>query len=196
MPARSILIRLSRSILLCSLLCAAGCTTYEYNIVQPPDLRRQIGHDRDVVLNAGPLKYRMRAVEDRLVVRIYNVSRDTLRLLGDQSAIITPDGQSLPMRGRMLPAGSYMKLILPPMPKVEPRGGFQIGLGFGVASGYAGPELGGYYGPAWDQPQYVAVYDDPPWQWPVNQDVRVILAYQGAGQNTVTQEWVFRKVKK
>jgi hypothetical protein len=187
-----------RAIFVVSLLALTGCATYEYDIVQPPGVRRHIGHDQDTVIASPPVEYRMRAVEDRLVVRMFNRSNQGLRLVPEQSSVVDPSGQAHPVRGAHLPPGSYTKLVLPPVPHwvpTSPRYGFGMGYGTGF---YRGPLLDdewGYYEPWWDEPQYMAVYEpgESPWNWPADSDVRLVLTFQRGNEGPFTQEWTIRK---
>lgn len=177
------------------LICLSGCATYRFDIVNPPDLPRPIGHDQDTVLNVNAMEYRFRAVEDRLVARIYNRGRETVRLLGDQSTVVDPEGQSHPLRGTPLPPGSFMKVVLPPALHVEPTGP-SIGFGFGYSSGYGGPGRGSGMG-IYDPASGATTYSDgqATWEWPANKSARLILVFQIGNGRAFTQEWAFAKRK-
>jgi hypothetical protein len=189
-------------LLLASLLLftLTGCATYEYDIVRPPDLRLHVFHDRDLVIQRAPLEYRLRAYEDRLVVRIYNSTQDTLKLVGDQSTVVDPTGQSHPLRGTAILPGTYIKLILPPAPHIEPAGpSVTFGMTYGVGywhHPYYGPYWYGGY-PYWNEPRYIVVYEagESYWTWHGETDVRVVLTFQRGNDVPFTQEWVFHRKK-
>ena len=185
-------------------LSAGGCVRYEYDIVRPPDLARHIREDRDLIIHRPPLEYRMRSVENYLVIRVFNPTPEPIRLLGDQSFVIDPYGQSHPLQGQTIAPGTYIKLIFPPpRPQVEPTGptiGFGVGMGFGRAWGY-GPGRWGYWGydayydPYWDYPRYYTVYSGNAvyWNWTGQSDVRVSMVYQRPDQKPFTQDWLFHR---
>jgi hypothetical protein len=142
----------------------------------------------------------MIAVEDRLVMRIYNNSDDPVELLGSQSSAVDPKGQSHPLRSQSIASHSFIKLIFPPLrPHVE-REGPSIGIGFGVigsAHRHRVPDDFGfddfnYY----DEPRYLDIVEDDSlyWDWDGETQIRVLLAFQRAGQR-FTHEFVFRRVK-
>lgn len=182
-----------RAIFVASLLACCGCATYEYDIVQPPEFRRHIGHDKDTVVDVPPVEYRMIAVEDRLSVRVYNRSDQALRLVGERSSVVDPSGQAHPVRGANLPPGSYTNLVLPPMPHWVPAGP-----AYGFGGYYRGPMLydgWGYYEPWWDEPPYVMAYapGESPWEWPPDSDVRLVLVFQRGNEQPFTRQWTIRK---
>src|SRR5947208_16768114 len=75
-------------LLLLITLCG-GCAHYEYEILNPPDLRQHIG-EKEVVVRADPLQYRLLAYEDHLVVQIFNPTGDVIEFLGEQSTLVDP----------------------------------------------------------------------------------------------------------
>src|SRR5215207_3085901 len=105
-------------LLLFGAFVTTGCARYEYTLTQPPDLARHIGAQSDQVVDVDPLQYRLRTVDNRLVVRIYNQTDEPIELLGDKSFVVDPDGQSRPLRGQTIAPHAFMKLIFPP---IRPR---------------------------------------------------------------------------
>jgi hypothetical protein len=97
--------------LLC-LLCS-GCASYEYELTQPPP-GKHIGADDFVTLDFKPLRYRLRTVENRLVMLIDNPTADSILLVGERSVIVDPAGGSHPLLSQTIAPGTYIKLILPP----------------------------------------------------------------------------------
>src|SRR5881394_1297012 len=85
-----------------SLILMTGCARYEFDLVQPQDLARHIGSQSDETVRVDPLEYRMRAVENRLVVRIFNPTTDPITLAGDKSYVVDPAGQSHPLRAQTI----------------------------------------------------------------------------------------------
>src|SRR5437879_2762117 len=115
-------------------LLAGGCAKYEYNLVKPPDLARHISANTDTVFTLDPLEYRLRTVENRLVMRAFNPTSDVIELVGPKCSVVDPDGQSHPLRSQSIAPQSFIKLIFPPpRPQVyEPYYGPYWGVGLGV----------------------------------------------------------------
>jgi hypothetical protein len=215
-----ILLRM-RFLILLILLCATGCTHFEYELVKPPDLAQHIGTKEDVTFAREPLEYRLRSYEDRLVIRIYNNADDPVQLIGEQSAVVDPQGQSHPLRSATIESHSFIKLIIPPIPPtVEPYGP-SIGIGFGMVAQRDEPSSTqtdaplylmldghhfrrGYYGVSyWDPwpydyyaPRYYAVYDQTTWwQWKGEGEARVALTF-ARNDKTFRDEFTFKRVKR
>jgi hypothetical protein len=183
-----------------------GCARYEFDLVHPPDLARHVGADKPVEVTLDPLTYQLQTTESRLVMRIHNPTDGPVRLLGDQSVVVDPHGQSHPLRSQAIAAGSYIKLIFPPLrPTLEPRGPV-IGIGVGgyVSSGGSyyhhryvhGGAFG--YDPVLDGPRYYSLYDPGDaayWEWDGEGEARVVLVYQRGDQKPFSHEFVFRRRK-
>jgi hypothetical protein len=180
-----------------------GCYHYEYRIVSPPDFQRRIFADRELVVHRDPMEYRFLAEQDLLVIRIFNPTQEPIQLLGQQSSVVDPHGQSHPLLGQVIPPGAYIKLILPPMPRYEvvsaPHAsvGFGFGYGFHHHGYYGGWYAPIWYDPGWDEPRYVAVYEPGQsyWRWDGPGDVRLILTLQRGPNQPVTHDWSFVRVK-
>src|SRR5688572_29923198 len=82
----SVMNTVTRALTLVVLLWLSGCARYEYQVLRPLELSGHIGAKEDRIATIDPLEYRFRGVENRLVVRIFNLSDDAIQLLGDQSA--------------------------------------------------------------------------------------------------------------
>ena len=86
---------------------------------------------------------------------IFNPTGDAITLLGDQSSVVDPRGQSHPLRTQSIAPAAFIKLILPPMRPVyraNPSIGIGVGVGFSRAY-YNRFGYGGVYDPLWDEPQ-------------------------------------------
>ena len=193
-----------RSLLLFAalLVTTSGCARYEYDIVRPPEAQQHVGGQRDTVVALDPLMYRMRSVENHLVVRIHNPTSDRIQLLGAESFVVDPHGESHPMRAQTIAPHSFIKLILPPPPpEVAPAGPsiqFGIGAGFGAAYPYSYGYFDPFYDPVWDRPRYYAVYEPGGafyWEWPGESDVRLNLVFQRDEQKPFSHEFVFHRRK-
>lgn len=177
-----------------------GCAQYEFDVIKPPLApgEQRIGTKDDVVFEIEPIRYRMRTVENRLVIRAFNPNAEPVELVGSQSAVVDPTGQSRPVKGQVLPPGAFVKLILPPMPPeyVSDDGvrvGGMGGAGYGPAVGRAEFGLGGY-----DQAAEYTLRDGGQvyWDWDGETEVRVVLVFK-MGEKTFNHELQFgkRKVK-
>jgi hypothetical protein len=188
-------------------MAGTGCATYEFDLVRPPELTRHIGRSIDAVVQVEPLEYRMRSVDNRLVVRVFNPTNDPIELVGPKCSVVDPNGQSHPLPSQSIAPGSFVKLIFPPMrPRVyDPYYGPTWNTGMGA---------GGYYrvgdGPASpatprpiphphfsSPPRYLVVYDDGDpyyWDWKGQSEVRAILAFR-QGETEFRHEFVFRRRK-
>lgn len=184
------------------LFLASGCAHYEYDIASPADLAQHIGAKTEQVIHRDPLEYRLRAVEDRLVMHIFNSSNDPITLLGDKSYVIAPSGQSHPLRSQTIAPHTFIRLILPPMHPFYREGGPTFGIGFGIASGYGyrgyrhyDPFFYDYYDYAW--PRYFSYYDPSDaiyWTWEGENDVRLHLVFQ-RDKETFSQDFTFHRKK-
>ena len=208
--------RASRAILVLSLLlCVGGCASYEYDLTQPADLRRHVGTKTDTVVPIDPLEYRLRTVDNRLVMRIFNPTDEAIQLIGERSTVVDPDGQSHPLRAQTIAPHSFIKLVLPPLkPYVyDPGPTFGFGVGTHVGSAY-GPYYspfyspyyypyyshywyGAPYGPTYYEPRYFYVYDEGDnryWDWKGETDARMTLVF-ARGEKQFTHELAFHRKK-
>jgi len=193
-----------------------GCAHYEYDIVEPPELARHVGEGEQVV-PVDPLEYRMRTVENRLVIHVINPTDEPVTLIGPQSYIVSPGGQSHPLRPQTIAPHTFIPLILPPMrPYYYDPGRPTWGFGFGVvgvgghfhdgghhrgrvyySAGYYDPY---FYGPPYiyGPPYYMVVDEADPiyWEWKGESDVRLHLVYQrGNNAKTFSDDFTFHRKK-
>src|SRR4051812_27378312 len=131
--ARSrIMTHMLKSFLSLLLVClAVGCTRYEYDITQPADLATHIGKN-EVTVPREPFRYRMQVVENHLIMMIDNPTNDSFQLLGEQSSVVDPTGQSHPLRTVVMAPNSFIKLIFP---LERPRYYYPSGPTFGIGVG-------------------------------------------------------------
>jgi hypothetical protein len=186
------------SSLLILLLLAGGCTKYEFDLTDPPDLATHIARNKETILKRDELEYRMQAVENRLLMHVVNPTDDPIELMGPQSTAVDPTGQSHPFRSQTIAPHSFVKLILPPMP-VYYRTGPTFGIGVGIHA-YRDPYP---YGPAfedptmWDRPTYFAVVDESEtffWEWEGEGEARIRLTFR-RGREEFHHNFVFRRKK-
>ena len=192
---------------LVAVILIGGCARYEFDLIEPKQFARHIGPKTDTIIPIDPFEYRMRSVDNRLVIRIFNPSDDTILLLGENSTAVDPDGESHALRSQTIAPRSFIKLVLPPMRMrvYDPGPTFGLGVGYGVSQYYARdpwyfypyPPPYNYY-PAYDpwyyqrsydyysEPRYFYVYDDNDtrfWEWNGESEVRLNLVY---ARNPVT----------
>lgn len=186
-------------------LSLAGCTRYEYDVVQPPELAGHVGTQSWLALRRDPLEYYLRTSDNRLVMRIYNRGEAQVKLLGADSAAVDPRGESHPLVSATIPPGSYVTRIFPPPRPTMQRTGPSVG--FGVGAGYAGASHGHpyhhhhypYHYYASDlEPRYYTVYDPNDrtyFDWPGETSMRFLFAFQREGAEPIRHEFLIRKRK-
>jgi hypothetical protein len=177
------------------LLCvAAGCANYEFDVVRPQDSAKHVGKSEDAIVKLDPLEYRLRTIDGRLVIRIFNPTDDNVSLLGDRSSVVAPDGQSHPLQSQSIAPNSYGKLILPPQrPQIE-RTGPSFGIGFGTVIGDR-RRFNTLQGDTFDEPRYFTIVDDSNlyWNWDGESQVRIRLFYDRNGRNFSDEMVIARK---
>jgi len=179
-----------------------GCAHFEYELTSPADLSRHIGFKEDEVIQRDPLEYRLRAVEDRLVMSIYNPTNDSIGLLGDRSYVVSPGGQSHPIRSQTIAPHTFIKLILPPMRPFYQDSGPTFGIGIGLSSGYGYRgyrRYDSFYHGFYDYgyPRYISYYDPADatyWNWEGESDVRIHLVFE-RNKETFAQDFAFHRKK-
>ncbi len=204
--------RASSPVLVLLLVSAGGCASYEYDLTQPADLRRHVATKTDTIVPIDPLEYRLRTVDNRLVMRIFNPTDDAIQLLGERSTVVDPSGQSHPLRAQTMAPHSFIKLIFPPIkPYVyDPGPTFGFGVGTHIGSAYGPRCAPGFYPyspyyysryPSYDsfyyEPRYLYVSDDVDnryWSWDGESDARMTLVFQ-RGDKQFTHELGFHRRK-
>ena len=191
-------------LVLTMLLLAGGCARYEYDIVEPQDLAGRVGTKSPVVLPVEPIRYEARTYSDRLVLFVHNESDEPLKLLGEDSFVVDPRGESHPMPTRTIAPASSTKLIFPPVRPTFRHSGtsFGFGVGVGVSRNYGrrGYYRGGFAGDPYfydDYPRYYALQDDGTLYWDWGGDgtvVKLRLVYQ-SGDKRFHHDFTFRRVK-
>jgi hypothetical protein len=202
------------ALFVCIISGAGGCAKYEYDLVEPREMSRHVGRSVDAVVDIDPFTYRLRSVDNRLVMRVYNNTDESIELLGDKSTVVDPDGQSHPLRSQAIAPKSFIKLIFPPpRPQVYDSSGptFGVGVGYGMrVDAIPGPPPDGLPDrrdfhtlyPLWepyfrDEPRYISVVDESDtyyWNWKGVGESRVNLVYR-RGEGEIRHAFVFRRVK-
>ncbi len=96
-------------------LCLDGCTTYRYRIVQPTSGTPPISA-QPATIHYDPLDYRLYRFRERLAMHVTNPTADRIVLLGNRSFVVDPNGESHPIRERVLGPHSFTQFLLPPIP--------------------------------------------------------------------------------
>jgi hypothetical protein len=172
-----------------TLLGVGGCASTTFDIVNPPEFARRISSDSDTLVEMKPLAYRFTVVEDRLVARIYNPGDEAISILGPDSYVVDPQGQSHVVTSQTIPAGAFVKLILPPLPPDRTPTG--PSLSFEVSSS----------GLTMDNPQPKlerpgvggAVVDT--WSWPADGTVKLNFRYRIGNKEPFTHSFSIRRHK-
>jgi hypothetical protein len=184
-------------------LFLTGCAEYQYDLVQPPALARHVGPTQTIVPN-GPLVYRLQSYDSYLIMLIENPTNDPIRLDGQRSVIIDPQGESHPVFSQTIAPHTFIKLILPPSPAVmyswdDPYYGWP-GYGYGGYGRFGRYRYwrGGYY--YYGGPSYVEVYQPPDpfyFDWEGETDVNLNLIFERAvpGAPPFQQSFVFHRRK-
>ena len=168
-------------------LSLTGCQAYRYRVVQPntgpPPVTVQ-----PVTIHYEPLEYRLSQDRNRLAMMITNPTGDRIALLGNRSFAVDPQGESHPLRDRVLAPHSYTRMLLPPVPFTYAYPDYYAygpyGPGWGYWGGWWDPYWGPWYGPGyWGSPpmtyeQILTQYD---WKWKSGQ-ARLRLTYERAGK--------------
>jgi hypothetical protein len=179
------------------LTLVSGCARYEYQLTQPPDLAVHVGTKSDAVVARDPLEYRLRTVDNLLVMRVFNRADAPVQMLGDQSTVVDPRGQSHPLRNQGIAPQRFIKLFFPPPRPRYYQPGPTFGFGVGTVIGCR-------------RVQRDVLLDEPPggavylmsdggdgayyWDWDGEGEIRLDLAYQSGDRNW-RDEFTIRRVK-
>ena len=157
-----------------------------------------MGEDRDVILSRGPLLYRLRSYQNHLVIQIQNETSQPLQLLGGQSFVVDPDGQSHPLDEQTIApnrSSSWCCRQLCPRLRGRTRRWLrarrQLGLRAGIRRFLENPLL--------VRPGYCASadLDNRFWKWEGESNVQLSLTFGHAGSKAepFTQAFVFHRHK-
>lgn len=167
----------------------AGCSQSQYLVVEPEPFARTVGLEHTFIARP-PLDYQLFTENGRLRVRAVNNTDSPIKILGEESWLVDPTGQSHSLRNQSIPAGSFVAWTMPPR---RPRVG-GAGIGVGVGGGSDGAFGGIGVGRHWhDSEPYMGTDDPPYYDWTTG-DVRLHLAIERAGERH-DQEFVFRRQK-
>jgi hypothetical protein len=184
--------------LLAVAMLAGGCRTYTYRVVQPPPPSQTID-EQYVTVQCEPLEYRFKREGKRLLMRIVNPTDQRIALLGNNSYVMNPAGESHPLPPQVLAPHGYASLLLPPKPIMaavpEPPGwGWSWGPGFPTFGPpvYGDFYYGFYYAPPPRTYQLVTPYD---WQWGTGTALFHLL-YERDGKTFEQELHIVRETRK
>jgi len=200
MGMRNSLLLLLTFLITALLAGGSGCTRYEYDIINPPDLAAHIAKT-EVIVPREPFQYRMLVVENHLVMLVDNPTDEPFQLLGEQSSVVDPHGQSHPLRPMAIAPHSYAKLIFPnERPRYYYPSGPTFGIGVGAVVTHQHHDHRHYLlDPSNDEeePVYLDVVDDNAlyWDWSGEGEMRLTIQYQRANDKPFVHDWVIRRSK-
>ncbi|HEX4055589.1 MAG TPA: hypothetical protein VHX86_15095 [Tepidisphaeraceae bacterium] len=176
-----------------TVLSAAGCAQYGFDIRGDGGQQAlHVGTSPDTLLADDPLRYRMRALDGRLIIWIANPTPDPIELLGDKSSITDPDGIDHPLHDQIIAPLSSIKEVLPPLENSaeNPAPGPPEPVNPYQRSGFIPtPDLGAA------TPTEANSRDDLyVWQWDDESEIRLDLIFQ-QGQRRFEQRFIIRRVK-
>jgi hypothetical protein len=169
-------------LLLLAAALGSGCHSYEYRVVRPTGVTQPV-RNQTLCFQYGPLEYRLFQRNDRLGMRICNPTDYQVVLDGDHSFAVSPDGESHPLRDRVIDPHSITGIILPPMPVMRAPWGPGWAWGWDWSWGPYSPFYDAYasdlYGPPVYYNEVRNAYD---WRWNCG-SARVRLTFSTAGRN-------------
>ncbi len=167
-------------------LCLSGCVSYRYRVVQPASGAPPV-RDQGVTIHYDPLDYRLYKYRDHLAMHVTNPTDDRIALLGNRSFVVDPQGESHPIRDRVLGPHSFTRFLLPPIPftyAYPDYWAYGPGWGWGYIGSWYDPMWGPWYGPGWWGPppvSYAQVLTSYDWKWKTG-PARLKLTYERAGK--------------
>jgi len=167
-------------------LCVSGCTTYQYRVIKPPTTAPPVA-SRPVTIHYDPLDYQLYRYRDRLAMHVTNPTDDRISLLGNRSYVVDPQGESRPIRSRVLGPHSFTQFLFPPIPFTYAYPAYWAygpGWGWGYIGSWYDPLWGPWYGPGWWGPppvSYARVITPFDWSWGRGL-ARIKLTYERKGK--------------
>lgn len=170
-----------RSIAALAALCAAalsGCAKYDFLLIEPAEFARTIDETPSDI-ERGSLRYSLAESGSHLGVRVTNLSDDPLRLLGERSFVVDPEGGSHALTSGVIAPASHITISLPPVPQriYRPRSSIGIGVGVGSFSSHSHSHTGVFTGTTFGDPDYYYASTGDDWRWKTGL-VRLRLVYQ------------------
>jgi len=141
-----------------------------------------------VAVHYEPLDYSFSVYQSHLALNITNPTPDSIELNGTRSFVVDREGESHPLRARVIGPHSFTRMLLPPIPFSYPYNDYGMWgprWAYGWGPGGYNPFWGGWYGPWIYAPpsvsyeQVLTVYD---WRWKTG-TARLRLAYERNGKS-------------
>ena len=180
-------------------LAASGCAHYQYRMVQPSNLASPIAK-QPVRVDYPPLMYQLSEQDHRLAMQINNPTEAPITLVGNRSYLVSPHGETHPLRGAIIAPHSYVGMLMPPQNRTY-RAYPSFGFGMGVGGWHSGPLFHSgvnYIGePYWSGPaDYYMVNPPNYWEWKTG-EVRLNLSYQQTtpAANSFDHQFLFERQK-
>jgi len=164
--------------LLLMLLALPGCARYEFAITQPAEMAARLSRQEHEVARE-PLVYHFVDQSLRVGIRIENPTDDPITLKGETSYIVTPDGQSQPLRAGTIAPHTWSGFTIPPVQRVYRRSGLSFGFGVGTFGDHSATGIGLGYDPFYDDFAYVPTEQNV-WRWKEG-TVRLHLVFERGG---------------
>ncbi len=178
----------------CTALGISGCAQYGFDISgEGGQQALHVGDSQDTLLADDPIRYRLRAVDGRLVMWIVNPTPDPIELLGEKSTVTDPDGVDHPLHDQTIPPLASIKEVLPPMEAFaeNPAPGPPQPVNPYQQSGFIPtPDLGAATPTGSNSGN--SLYS---WQWDDESEIRLDLIFQ-QGQSRFEQRFIISRVKK
>lgn len=180
-------------------LALTSCTKYEFVIKAPEESVGTLAK-KEHLIEWEPVNYYFVDQSSRVGIRIENPGDVPLMIKGDESYVVTPDGESSPMRGGVIAPNTWIGITIPPLVRVYGGGGGGVSFGIGVGTwgNSGGGAFGVGYDPMWDSGFY-APQDEVAWRWK-DGSVRMHLVIVNQEDPSVRSEQEFtierRKVAK
>ena len=112
-----------------------ACASYEYHIVEPAAVAGPVG-EQPRLIEMQPLEYRFEQTCGYLGILAYNHTSEPVTLMGDQSYLVDPSGETHSLSGGTIAPNSHVTVYLPPQfshPAMQPRYGIGIGMSLTLA---------------------------------------------------------------
>jgi hypothetical protein len=173
-------------LILCLALTACGPSEFDFTAAGTGNTVR-VTNNQDSLVTIAPVQYRMRAVENHLVLWIENPTDQPIDIIGDKSSIEDPAGEIHTLDNQDISPHSSFKLVMPPLPENDQQTSQNI-------SQPISP---------YDQPGFIAVPDTrtPPneqgaaWKWDDDLEIHVDLLFK-QGDHQFEQTFSVTRVHK
>lgn len=180
-------------IMLLAMLALAGCTQYEYVIIAPQESAGRLTK-QERVIEWEPVTYHLVDQSSRVGIRVENTTDAPLTIKGEESYIVTPDGQSQPMRGGTIAPMTWSGFTVPPLIRTYERSGMSFGFGVGTWGSHGGGAIGVGYDPFYDD--VYLPHDVVEWRWKDGRiDIHLVLQAKDDAASRVEHDFTIERRK-